>query len=591
MNQAHAMVLISLSLSLILLLSLIIYKYFFHKNISLFILLIIISFLPVWSIFRGGTYQSGDLTLHTVYLQSFYENLKDGILMPQWAGGLCSGYGCPIFMFEYVMPFYIGSIFHFLGFSFLLSMKLFLAFSYVLSGIAMYIFLKNHLNKISAFVGSLLYLFAPVRFIEMHFRVSVGTDASFIFIPLAFYFAEKSLGKKPIFVALGAINLLFLILSHSSAASTIIPFAFLYVILICKDRKTLIYPIISFLLGACLSAYYILPAIVYIRNTWYIFFQKVDEFYPLLFYLISPARFGLLFQGNHGELRFIVGYVQEFIFAAGLYYLIINAIEKKNKIIAFFLIISSALCFTLLLPFTKPLWNSIFFLRTYILPWRMLVPISFLLAFLGAIVVKNWKHSSIAVFSFIIVFSTTLNWGNRNMAQFPADAYARQFTLYTEYIESPTNTLYLKRFKDEIGKLVSDQNYIQGRRTANMTFLTGKGTITQLQRTQINHEYLLNIHENSTLSENTFYFPGWKMFINGRERNFNITDQRSFNTFVFSLPKGKYLIKIQFTDTPIVHFGKILSFLCFILIMLIIFLSLFKLSYKLLLKNNKSEDY
>ena len=77
-------------------------------------LIILISILPVINIFRPGTYASGDLTSHSVFLQSFFENIRDGIFIPQWSGGLCGGYGCPIFLFLYTMPYYIGSVFHFL---------------------------------------------------------------------------------------------------------------------------------------------------------------------------------------------------------------------------------------------------------------------------------------------------------------------------------------------------------------------------------------------------------------------------------------------------------------------------------------------
>src|SRR3989344_7336768 len=201
------MVLVSFFSALVLFLGVIIYRFVFPKRrINLLILLVLISILPVISIFRSGTYESGDLTLHSVFLQSFFENLKDGILIPQWAGGLCGGYGCPVFMFEYILPFYIGSLFHFFGFSYLESIKLFIAFSYVLSGVTMYIFVKDEEGEVPAFVASLLYLFVPVRFIEMHFVVSAGSVAAFIFIPLTFLFAKKSLEGKGIYIILYAIN-------------------------------------------------------------------------------------------------------------------------------------------------------------------------------------------------------------------------------------------------------------------------------------------------------------------------------------------------------------------------------------------------
>ena len=113
MHQAYSMVFINLLLSFILLGALLTYKFIFKRKINLLILLILVSLLPVWTIFRPGTYQSGDLTLHTAYLRSFFENIQNGILIPQWAGGLCGGYGCPVFMFEYTFPFTLAVFFMF----------------------------------------------------------------------------------------------------------------------------------------------------------------------------------------------------------------------------------------------------------------------------------------------------------------------------------------------------------------------------------------------------------------------------------------------------------------------------------------------
>src|SRR5256885_1788135 len=109
MIDPYRTIVISLIGSTLIALILLFYRFIYPKrNINLFLLLILISLLPIISIFRSGTYEAGDLTLHSVFLQSFYENLQDGFFFPKWAGGLCGGYGCPVFMFEYLIPFYIG---------------------------------------------------------------------------------------------------------------------------------------------------------------------------------------------------------------------------------------------------------------------------------------------------------------------------------------------------------------------------------------------------------------------------------------------------------------------------------------------------
>src|SRR5438132_11320199 len=100
MMEPYKMVVVNLILSGILLACILAYRLLFpKKKINYLILVILISILPVVSIFRKGTYEAGDLTLHSVFLQSFYHNLAQGIFIPQWAGDLCGGYGCPAHLF------------------------------------------------------------------------------------------------------------------------------------------------------------------------------------------------------------------------------------------------------------------------------------------------------------------------------------------------------------------------------------------------------------------------------------------------------------------------------------------------------------
>lgn len=579
MTDPYRMIFVNIFGLVALTLFVIIYKFVYpKKNINLFFLLLAISILPVLSIFRSGTYQAGDLTLHSVFLQSFFENLKDGILIPKWAGGLCGGYGCPVFLFEYTMPFYIGSFFHLLGFSFLDSMKLFLASSFILSAITMYYFVKDELGEKSAFVASLLYIFAPIHLIEMHFRVSVGTVASFIFIPLVFLFAKKSLEGKKIYIILGAINLLFLLLSHSSISFVIIPASLVYVLIKKKKLKDLFHPLVSYVIGLGLSAYYVLPAISEIKYTWTgVTISSVSGFFPILYYIYSPSRFGFLFQGNNGELRLIVGYAQLAIILISIYVLFKGKYKKNEKILVIFLLLLFTICFMLMLSFTKPLWDNIIFLRSFVLPWRMLVPISFAIAFLGGIVTKNWSKTILIVFCFFVIGSTILNWGNRKMIPLDPNSYNAHWSLYTEYFE-PNNPIYLARFNQRNAR---EDLLVLQRPSSSLQILSGKAEIKQLARTQNNHQYLVHADKNVNLSENTYYFPGWNIYINGKIITVDIKNPRKFGTLTFNLPKGLYFVEAKFENTPIRIIGDYISLST---VLIIIFIAGYPLTKKFISK-------
>ena len=126
MPDPYRMIVVNLIFSTLLLLGIIAYKYVYPKrNINLFFLLILVSFLPLISVLREGSYESGDLSLHAGFAMSFYESLKEGVFIPRWSSEMIYGYGYPLFLFAYPLPYYLTAFFHFLGFSFVNSLKLF----------------------------------------------------------------------------------------------------------------------------------------------------------------------------------------------------------------------------------------------------------------------------------------------------------------------------------------------------------------------------------------------------------------------------------------------------------------------------------
>src|SRR5258708_3100398 len=124
MKDSYVMVLTSLFAagvlaSLFLLLPLIFPK----KKFSLFWLMLGVSILPVINMWRPGLYESGDMGSHVIFLISFFHSLQQGIFFPRWSAEFCNRYGYPHMQFFYVLQYYLGSLIHLLGFSFIDSVK------------------------------------------------------------------------------------------------------------------------------------------------------------------------------------------------------------------------------------------------------------------------------------------------------------------------------------------------------------------------------------------------------------------------------------------------------------------------------------
>src|SRR5579859_1781808 len=117
MHATYWMVAVNVIASSLILVGLIIYRFLYPKKpINLFVLLILISLLPVISIFRPGVYESGDLSYHITEEMVFYKSLSEGNIVPVWGGDMNATYGLPLFMFLYPLPYYFMSFFHVIGF-------------------------------------------------------------------------------------------------------------------------------------------------------------------------------------------------------------------------------------------------------------------------------------------------------------------------------------------------------------------------------------------------------------------------------------------------------------------------------------------
>ncbi|PJA90660.1 MAG: hypothetical protein CO136_01100, partial [Candidatus Levybacteria bacterium CG_4_9_14_3_um_filter_36_7] len=194
----YHLIVINLFFSVLLLVCILFYKFIFpQKKINLLYILIFVSLLPLISLLRPGTFESGDFNIHIYRIMSFYSSLVEGHFMPSWAGQLNGTYGNPLFIFNYNFPYYFISFFHLLGISFINSMKIYLGLTFFLSGIFMYfwVFILTK-NKLAAFTSGIFYIFSPYHLVDYSFRATLGELTVFTITPLIFLFLSLYINKK-----------------------------------------------------------------------------------------------------------------------------------------------------------------------------------------------------------------------------------------------------------------------------------------------------------------------------------------------------------------------------------------------------------
>lgn len=559
-QDPYKMVLFNVLSSIILGSAIFIYKYVYPKrNINLLILLIVISILPVLSNFRPGTYESGDLSLHSMEAIYFYKILGQGDLFPKWAGEMNATYGYPSFLFTYPLPFYFITIFHFFGNSFIASTKLILALSYITSGIFIYIWLTKELGTRSAFIGGLFYLFAPYHLVDMHFRADIGEVLAFVFIPLSLLAANSFIETRKVrWFILEIISFSALILSHPAISIIGVPVLISYIALIIfkKDKKIKLFysQIVAVSAAVFLTAFYWLPVIYNLRFTHQSLFSKNLTFVEINELFYSPWKFGLLFQGPKGELAFLLGYAHLIVITLAIFLLITKRIEGFKKNLLLLSLFLTILFSFMMLEISKPLWEITPLINNFQFTYRLLGITMLSMAIIAAITTTYINSTKfIYLISFLVIFTTILNWGNRKSVPEVTD-----YILEQQLPNTATNGSAIY----QAITIWSDPNrpFASSIPKKNIEILKGNGEIIALERKNTYHSYIINAYSELIVKENTLYFPGWKVYINGKSKNIDILHSSSPSGIIsFTVPKGMHKVEVMFLDTYAETLGKIIS--------------------------------
>lgn len=590
MNDPARLVLIAIIAAIVALIILFFYfKFFAKKKINYLFLIILISIPPIVSIFRPGSYESGDLSLHTMRTTSFYNILFNEHLLPRWLPEFNVGYGDPYFQFSYFLPYFIGAFLHFVGFTFLDSIKILLFFSFILSGVTMYFWAKDELGKKAGFVSALFYLFAPYHLVDLHFRVTIAETLSFVFLPLLLLLAKKIIYKPTIkLIIASAMSYGLLILTHQVISLIFSPILVAYVMFtwFSKEKrkyKDLFIYSSSIVLGFFLTAFYWVPIIAEAPYTQASLSSNITSFTPFIELIYAPWRYGFLFQGHKGELSFLIGYTQLFVFFAAIYFLIKKRLDNKiKKLLLFFLVLFIILIF-MITPQSKDIWKALPLFKYAQFSYRLLEFVALCTSIFAGIVVTKWRRNSfIVILCLITVFYTLLNWGNRKALYYVQDAY-----LIKEFQQKPDVPIYLEPSSPVWADLKKSK--VRIRPKGHIEILSGNAQIQELSRTSIDHKYLINTLSGVTIKENTLYFPGWTLLVNGKEENISYTNPKYPGIVTFYLPKGLSEVELIFRDTRDRYFSKLVSIVSSTVLLIILIFSLSKNYVKIsFLRNNSN---
>ena len=152
-------------------------------NLVLILLVLFFSILISLPLLKSGLYEMHD-DQHVARLYLFDKSVREGQVPVRWVDELGFGFGYPLFVFYPPFVYMLGEVFHLSGFGFIDSVKLVFFASILLSGVGMFVFVKELGGRLAGLTSALFYMFLPYRALDIYVRGALAEAFSFVWLPL-----------------------------------------------------------------------------------------------------------------------------------------------------------------------------------------------------------------------------------------------------------------------------------------------------------------------------------------------------------------------------------------------------------------------
>jgi len=183
---------------------------------------------------------------------------------------------------------------------------------------------------------------------------------------------------------------------------------------------------------------------------------------------------------------------------------------------------------------------------------RILSVLAFSVSVLAGYFTLVNQNRKIFVWLIIIltIGTTILNWGNRRVIPQITD---------TQLISNLPLSTYQGEGLNYIGNSIWFSNkpiWINKVPTSKIEKIQGQATIKVLRITSTEHDYVIESTGGATLKENTLYYPGWTVIVNGKQTIINFKDKKYPGIITFNVPAGKVQIEVIYKDLLILQILK-----------------------------------
>src|SRR5512137_1607293 len=152
-------------------------------------LILLLGLVVIAPLLQPGYFWGAHDARHDAYFIFQYDKaVQDGIWLPSWGPDWAFGYGYPFWIVYGPLATFVGELLHhFVGSGFEESVKAVLGLSILLSGLAMYGFVRSWLGRNAGLVAAIAFMAIPYHLVDVYVRTALAESVALAFLPLALW--------------------------------------------------------------------------------------------------------------------------------------------------------------------------------------------------------------------------------------------------------------------------------------------------------------------------------------------------------------------------------------------------------------------
>jgi hypothetical protein len=509
-----------------------------------------------------------DSITYTRWAHEFAAALNEGIWYPRWMPDEFSGYGSPTFILYSPLSFYFAALMNLFTGSIVEAMNLVKFISLFLMSAGMFFLTKEFHPPKTSFIAAAFYAVYPFNILQFYlFGPFASTVALVWFSPILLFvcrFLQRERYRDLVYAGLcyGGLVLTHLITAYMFA---FVLAAFLALMASTYRRvSTLLALPILLAIGVLVSSAYLLPVLFERQHLQLEAFVTDGPGFDYATYFLLPNRITHLpadtFWPVYHEM--ILTHAVSIIGIALYSFLVILKYARERRLFNTDVFrINSALTvvcvgtFLLMFGVTQTIWEVVPKFSYIQFPSRWL-PLTVHLAALvtayaiyaAEVMIPSKKlYYSLVMLVFSIIILIDIDCVKR-VLPFTQDELSVAADAPNEHL--PVGV--------EVAKLKAEAG------SSAAVVVEGRGTAGILSWESAAREIKIAADEPVTVRIRTLNFPGWRAYLD--DVRSGISSEEGSQAMLVRVPAGKHSLKLNFSDTPVRVWGKILSF-CSVLLL------------------------